>query len=325
MKTIKVLEPGFISTIQDAGRIGYQKLGIPKSGAMDIWNMYLSNILVGKDKNASVLEITYTGPRLEFLNSMTISITGADMQASLNGYLINMYQGISVKSGDVLSFKGLKEGLRSYISFSGNIITDEYFGSSSTYEKYKLGRKLEAGDTLITDDLHNEIHVKVEPVINYDNVVRIVKTFEYSDELIDEFLDIKYKISNHSDRMGIKLDGDSLKSIKSSDIISSPIVPGTIQIPKNGIPIIMMKDAQTIGGYMRLGCVITSDLAKLAQLKPGDELIFKVVSLDEAKAIRLASDKKINKFENASKIVNNKITYRVVVNNNLYDVKVEER
>ncbi len=331
MSSVLVLEPGLLTTVQDLGRESSQEFGIPVSGVMDLESMYLANALVGKDLNSPVLECTYLGPSLKFINNMSIAITGGDLSPCINGIQVDNNQTITIKANDILSFKGLKNGLRAYISFSDDLVCDFIYDSSSTYLKASFGgykgRKLRKNDLLDFSENNFNNSYCISPIKKDNNIIRIMKSFEYEafeKESVDKFLNSKYKLSNDSDRMGMRFEGHQIKHISSADIISSPIVPGTIQIPKSGQAIIMMKDAQTIGGYTRFGSVITCDLDKLAQLKPGDEIEFSLIELKEAQEIKKAWLKEIKEKTSLDYSKKNTRSFRAVINSKYYDIKVEE-
>lgn len=333
MKKVIALEPGLMTTIQDDGRIGYQNSGIPISGSMDYESMCIANALVGKKINSPVLECTLLGPKLKFQDDMFISITGADMQPMINGLYIRMNQTISIIQGDILSFEGLKNGLRTYIAFSDNMICDNVYGSYSTYVKSGFGgyegRKIKTNDILEFEPIKFCGSFLFEPLNEDKNIIRVMLSYEvdeFEKASVDEFFCSEYKLTNDSDRMGMRFEGLPLKHLNSADIISSPIIPGTIQVPSSGQPTVMMKDAQTIGGYARLGCVISRDLDKLAQLKQGDVISFKLVSFDEAKEIK---NDWLNHYENTVKKMEQHTSdgrlFRITINQKLYDVRVEEK
>ncbi|MCH4890560.1 biotin-dependent carboxyltransferase family protein [Acidaminobacter sp. JC074] len=318
-----VKQAGLLSTFQDKGRLGYQSEGMPICGAMDQEAMILANKLVGKD-HGPVLEMTFMGSSIEFKKEMAIAITGADMQAQLNNRALNMYQTLYVKSGDILSFKGLMSGFRTYIAFSDILELEEVYASQSTYLKiaaggYK-GRKLEAGD---------DIHVKACELPKFGKVVKLHRKDQIRVLLGYECDDFKspqdlfkhtYKVTNDLDRMGIRLEGGALEHKEGADIISSPIIPGAIQVPKSGQPMVMLRDAQTIGGYTRVGTVISCDLDKLAQKKPGDTVCFEAVTLEEAVKIKKEWLKALNEIC----LADDRRHFSVSVAGTTYDVYVEE-
>lgn len=322
MLGFKILEPGMFSTFQDEGRLGYQNQGMPISGAMDIESLVIANKLVGQMQ--AVLEMTFTGAKIEFAKKMSIAITGADMTPMLNDKPVTMYKTTSVKSGDVLSFKGLKSGFRCYLAFSDELILDTSFESTSTYAKVGIGgykgRALKKGDGIDVNEVSFNGHYQMIKLED-SKIIRVLLGYE-SDAFKETgvLFNHTYEVTNELDRMGMRLAGEPLLHKESADIISSPIVPGAIQIPKSGQPMIMLRDAQTIGGYTRIGTVISCDLNRLAQMKPGDRISFESVTLEQAvdaKKRWLDDIKKVN-------YTDMRRNFKVTVNGHVYDVFVEE-
>jgi biotin-dependent carboxylase-like uncharacterized protein len=334
MSRIRIITPGMLSTIQDRGRIGYQQYGIPVSGASDRYSLQLANILVGNNRYEGCIEMTMKGAAIVFLSKSTIAITGADMLPILNNNPIRAYETVTVDAGDVLEMNIAQKGLRSYLSIAGGFDLEEIMGSKSTYIRggfggYK-GRKLKSGDVLdINPSNFNQIRkipVDMIPIYGSDTTLSIIVGTEeecFAEKSIETFLNSSYTITGQSDRMGIRLEGPPIKHIDSADILSSGISEGTIQVPKNGQPIIMMADRQTTGGYTRIANVISTDIPKLAQMKPGDTIHFQKISLSDAHSrIRLQEEKfqaLIRTFQNPKR------TFRVSVNGTVFEVDVWEK
>ena len=291
---IRIHKAGILTTVQDLGRFGFQQYGMPVSGAMDTYSLKFANSLVGNNLNEACLEITAIGPTIEFDSDTFIAICGADMQAQINGIDIEMYKTIEVKRGEVLSFKGLKKGFRTYFAIAGGIDVPMVMGSRSTYLRGKIGgfegRALKNGDQLQLGMSTNKPQIKQisnEQIPEYKNsfTARIIPGPEstyFTVQALTDFLKSEFVLSNHSDRMGYRLKGKTIQHKTTSEIISSGIAFGTIQIPPNGEPIIMMADRQTTGGYPRIATIISSDLPYLSQLQAGDKIRFKEIRLVEA-------------------------------------------
>ena len=297
METSKILieSPGLFTTVQDTGRFGYQRYGMPVSGAMDPYSLRLANILVGNLETAAGLEVTLKGPELRFCGACVIAICGADMQAKINGREIKVYQAIIVKDGDLLSFGQVSCGCRTYISFAGGVDVPMVMGSRATYTRAAIGgyhgRALKKGDEIPIGESINGIRLGIAPAeaipdYHSSRPIRIISGPE-SGLLTTEgrysLLNHSFLISNQSDRMGYRLEGQYIAHKKSSDgIVSAGVIAGTIQLPGNGHPIIMMADGQTTGGYPRIAVVISCDMSRLAQVLPGDGISFDEIGVEEA-------------------------------------------
>lgn len=298
MAGIIIESPGFFTTVQDVGRYGYQRFGMPVSGAMDTFSLHLANLLAGNSPGEACLESTYTGPVILFDLPGAVAISGADMGPQKNGKPVSNNKTIPVKKGDRLSFSGLRSGCRAYIAFSGGIDVPQFMGSRSTYLRAKLGgyegRPLRAGDEIPLGKIKRKIQVReLPPEILPDyrpeaclGVIEGPELYRFETGGIAAFFSSEYTVTDKSDRMGYRLSGEVIRHKPGgADIISSPVAAGTIQVPGNGQPIILMADRQTTGGYTRIANVITADLTLVAQLKPGDKIRFARVSLEEARVL----------------------------------------
>lgn len=298
MGKMKILNPGLLSTIQDGGRFGYQQYGMPVAGAMDLHSLQLANWCVGNRGNEACIEATILGPSIQFQSNTYIAISGAKIQPLLNDEPVDMNSSIKVSAEDVLTFGNIQSGCRVYIAIAGGFHLPDLMDSKSTYLRGKLGgfegRALKPGDELdIADtDKHLMRTVPEELIPEYSNYTEIrvtagaeVKRFTMNG--IKTFLCSVYTVSPQSDRMGYRLSGEKIEHANGADIISSGIVTGAIQVPGHGEPIIMMSDHQTVGGYTKVAQVISVDLPLLGQMKPGDKIKFKEVSLDTAQTLMI--------------------------------------
>ncbi len=298
MSSIKVLKSGFFTTVQDLGRTGYQKFGVPVAGVMDNFSYRVANYLVGNHENEAVLEATFLGPELEFFEDIIISVTGAKVKPKINGMEIPMWESIKATKGDKLVVGGSFDGLRSYIAFGGEVNVSLVNSSKSTFVKSGIGgfkgRKLMDGDEIDIKISNRSIagkymDYKYIPELKNKNKIRVVlgpQDDYFTDEGINTFLNSKgYKITKEADRMGYRLEGGVIKHKGKADIISDGAVFGSVQVPANGKPIILMADRQTTGGYTKIATVISADLPKLAQMGYDNEIIFEKVSLQEAHQI----------------------------------------
>ena len=293
---MKVMTPGPLSTVQDGGRFGYMSTGFGSGGAMDLRSMRIANLLVGNYENDGVIEMTMLGLSAEFTCTSVIALTGADMQPKLNGEDIPMYETVEVQAGDKLTMGAARTGMRGYLAVAGGFDIDPVMGSQSTNLKVKLGgfqgRKLAAGDQIPLRreaDLSQCGYNKCEPENQYPQVSTVRVMFGpqedyFTQKGIDTFLSARYNVSGQSDRMGVRLEGTPIENKNGVDIISDGIAYGSVQIPASGTPIIMMADRQTTGGYAKIATVITADLPKIAQAKPGSFIRFRAVTEKEAVA-----------------------------------------
>ncbi|MFA9422703.1 MAG: biotin-dependent carboxyltransferase family protein [Sedimentibacter sp.] len=314
MSSIKVLKAGFFTTVQDLGRTGYQKFGMPVAGVMDNFSCRVANYLVGNDEKEAVLETTFLGPELEFYEDIIISITGANMKPKINGREIPMWESVKVTKGDKLVLGSTLCGLRNYIAFGGEIDLKLVNNSKSTFVKSEIGgfngRKLKDNDELDIKVskaalIGRYIDSKYIPELKNKNTIRVIMGPQedyFTEEGINTFLSLKgYKITKEADRMGYRLDGDAIKHEKKADIISDGTVFGSVQVPANGKPIILMADRQTTGGYTKIATVISPDLPMVAQMGYDNEIIFEKVSLEEAHQI-------YKEYENRLAIIKNQIS-----------------
>ncbi len=294
---ISVKNPGALTTVQDLGRYGYQQYGVSVCGACDAWSARLANILVGNDENAAVLECTLIGPVLEFSGSGIIAVTGGDLSPMLDGTPVPMCTAVHVSGGQKLSFGAVKSGLRAYIAFAGGIDVPVVMGSRSTYLKVAMGgldgRKLAAGDVLniFPADVSALSLTKRSIGKGFEQrgiyIIHVVmgpQDDRFSASAKNVFLSETYTVTTASDRMGMRLDGPSVISETGYDIISDGINMGAVEIAA-GKPIIMLSDRQSTAGYTKIANVITADFRILAQLKGGDRLRFREISMEAAQEL----------------------------------------
>jgi len=286
--TLTFLKPGLQTTIQDKGRLGYQYLGIPIGGALDQNSAKMANFLVSNDENEPVFEITLTGPEILFDSDALIAITGANFAVYSDGVLIDNNKAYYLTSGSIISFGKLKAGSRAYLAVAGKWNVQKWKNSASpllqspeaTADSFiKKGSKIsidshylnktESWDKNKTPPvLSNKIRVKVKAGPDFENISRMT---------IAEFFSQGHTISNDSNRMGYRLESKLTKAEERDELISSGIIPGTIQLTQSGQAIILLNDAQTTGGYPRIANIEEDDLDSVAQLKPGDEIWFSLV------------------------------------------------
>lgn len=296
--TIEVLGQGLLTTIQDRGRFGYQHIGVPVSGAMDEFALRAANLLVSNPDDGAALEITVVGPKLKFLNDTIIAITGADIAATIDEEPIPRWQTVPVAKDSVLAFNDLQDGMRAYLAIAGGIDVPSVMESRSTYGKSRIGgfegRPLRNGDLISTLDQDGTINPKSLPsgfqVPSYgtDNTIRVILGPQHSaftENSIASFLSSVYKVSSESDRMGYRLEGPKISHSSKPDIVSDGNPLGAIQIPKDGLPRILMADRGTTGGYTKIATVISPDISLISQSMPGTTLNFKAITIEDAHEI----------------------------------------
>ena len=340
MTNIKIIKPGLFTTIQDKGRWGYQRFGMPVAGTMDDFATRVANILVENDEYSAVIESTFLGPEIAFDCDEIISITGADMKPKINGEYIPMWTSVLVKAGDILSFSIAVSGLRTYIAFSRGINVPEIMESKSTFTRGGLGgyegRKLASGDGIdlgIRDlsNLGGYLSSRFIPIYKEEEIIRVIMGPQddyFTDDAIETLLGSKYTITSEADRMGYRLDGPKITHKNGADIISDGIVFGSIQVPGHGAPIIMMADRATTGGYTKIATVITPDLSILAQMGPGKSVEFMSISIEKAHEIYRQYENNLNEIKET--INNNRFEFckirklKLKIDGKRYNVDIRE-
>lgn len=281
---IKVIKPGMLTSVQDSGRVGFRNIGVPLSGTMDSISAGIANGLLNNDKNAAVLEITMIGPKLEFLKAAKIAISGAELSAKINDSSIINNKVHAIKKGDILSFGAANMGIRCYLAVEGGLKTEKILNSRSFYAGITSKEKLKENDMipfnsksehtnqfkgLLKNKVHffetNELEVYPGPEFDLFNI--------NEQELL---ISTNFTVSNQVNRMGYRLEESIIKHSKS--IITSPVIPGTVQLTPEGKLIVLMKDAQTTGGYPRVLQLSEKSIAILAQKKPRDIISFEILN-----------------------------------------------
>ncbi len=283
-KDLTILDPGLMTTVQDLGRSGFRSSGVPYSGAADQISAILANNILGNPENAAVLEYTLLGPTLQFEADTFIAIAGAT-NSSLAGL-----RPIRVRRGETVHLGHTTKGCRGYLAVAGGICVAPVLNSYSTYVPAKLGgyrgRPLQAGDQLC---MGKPLVTSFSPTWSLSDTVVPLPSSPCTLRILPEgsssaahrvITSTPMNVTAQSDRMGIRFDG-SLPSLPATSL-SRAVLPGTIQLPPDGKPILLLCDAQTIGGYPVLGQVIAADLPRAAQLRPGDTVCFSTTSLTEA-------------------------------------------
>jgi biotin-dependent carboxylase-like uncharacterized protein len=305
--TIKVEQPGLLTTVQDTGRFGKYDIGMPPSGAMDVFSYQVGNYLVGNEEGAAGLEITYWGPRLEFTEDAVIAITGAEMPPKINDEAAATWEALKVEAGDVLSFDYLKSGARSYLAVAGGVDVPTFLGSRSTYTLIGLGgyegRALQEGDELKIGEARDGAEERVGSALDEGQIptypteaeLRVIiglASYRITEEGMEEFLNTEWTVTPDADRVGYRYTGGELEFVEreqpagagaeQANVVDFGYPVGSIQVPGGVEPIILMNDAVTGGGYATIGTVISVDRDKLAQTKTNDKTRFRSVDLEEA-------------------------------------------
>ena len=315
VETLEIVEPGLLTTVQDTGRFGYQRYGVPTSGAVDLFAIRAANLLAGNSEGAAGLEMTVMGPTVRFLNDAWISIAGADLGPRLDGGPIPPWESVAVSSGAVLSFDGARDGMRAYMAITGGIDVPVVMGSRSTYVKGTIGghqgRALKASDVLSrAERWHNTPpegnrlpdHL-APPFYGHAHQIRVVlgpQDAAFTRDGVQSFLTSEYTVSIQSDRMGYRMEGPAIEHVSGPDVISDGTPFGAVQVPGDGQPIVLLSDRGTTGGYAKIATVISSDIGTLAQAMPGDTVRFAEVSVEKAHAILREREKALQDIREAA-------------------------
>jgi len=298
--TLHCLKPGLQTLVQDAGRPDYQAQGVPAGGALDQTAARVANWLVGNAPEGPVLEITCLGPVLTISGPCQLALTGADLSARLNGQPVPRYQTVTVEAAATLTFGRLVAGCRAYLAVGGQWQVRRWLGSASALLH---GGAPATPDSILARDsrvriqpqqsiVPRKVAAELIPALPTHVRVRVLPGPEmdvFSALAIGYFFSRNYQLTPDVSRMGYRLRSpEPAELVPGREIISSGVVPGTVQITSAGQPVLLLADAQTTGGYCRLATVISADLDAVAQLKPGDTLAFALVSLAEAQAALLA-------------------------------------
>jgi biotin-dependent carboxylase-like uncharacterized protein len=308
----EVIEPGILTTIQDLGRYGFSQFGVPPSGALDTFSYRAGNLLVGNHQAEASLEITIMGLKLKALREVVIAITGGDLSPTLNGEPLEMWRTHLLVEGDIVSFAKVRTGCRAYLATSGGLIFPQVMGSRSTYLSGKFGgldgRSLKRGDILYAPDMRSPLSQlgfrfpgDWIPQFDKEALLRVIpgpQDRHFTEQGLETFSSSSYQVTPQCDRMGVRLEGPKIerRSDVEESIISEGLIAGTIQVPGDGKPIIILTELVT-GGYTKIATVISTDLPKVAQLKPGDRVRFAPVSVEEAHQLLREQEERLLRFK----------------------------
>lgn len=313
--SLSIIKAGLLDTIQDTGRNGYGNWGINPGGAMDNFAMQVGNMLVGNCCSEPVIEMHFPAPQILFEQNVLFAVTGADFSPTLDEEPVPLWHPIVTRKNTVLHFPKLNYGATCYLSIHGGFCVDKWLNSYSTHLKAGAGgcqgRPLKKGDELSLKEstiyfaglLEEKKNLRVLPwqadvrkIYKQPQEIMVIPGNEWEllqENARNEFLKTEFSIHPSSDRMGYQLKGPAIQLDHKIELLSSAVHFGTIQLIHDGQMIILMADHQTTGGYPRIGHVISAHLPKLAQLRPGDRLRFKMVDMDTAEQMLLAQQQEL--------------------------------
>ncbi|WP_409289839.1 biotin-dependent carboxyltransferase family protein [Peribacillus sp. SCS-37] len=325
---ITILKPGLLTSVQDMGRYGYQKYGVIASGVMDQMAHRIANIMVGNRDNEPTLEITLLGPVIRFEKDCLISICGGDLSPTINSIPVRSWRTLFVKGGSELRFGRAVSGTRAYLAAAGGIAAEEVMDSKSTYLRAGIGgyqgRALKPGDvipfaprghlsTAMMEELEGQtrdqpfaemdwsVTSNLIPLHRKDLPIRVIKGKQY--DLFDKeskrkIFSEQFEVFPQSDRMGYRLKGPLLRLETPEELISEAVSFGSIQVPADGNPIVLLADRQTTGGYPKIGQIASVDLPLIAQAKPGDYITFNEVTHEKAQLLFLEREENLKQLKN---------------------------
>jgi antagonist of KipI len=314
---LKVHKPGLLTTVQDLGRPGYQQYGIVVGGALDGFAARAANLCVGNDDNAALLEMAQTGPEIAFDRDTLIAWGGADFDASVGGQPLPRDRAVRIAAGEVVRFGLARSGLRAWLAIAGGIDVPLVMGSRTTYRRAGMGghqgRSLVAGDVLklfepspwaqrimasLAAGQKRGVAWTVRPETMGKpagpGVVRALRGPEcdwFAKEAQRAFFAVEWTATKEADRMGVRLQGPELPLLKEREMISSSVNAGVVQVPPAGQPIVLLPSRQSVGGYPRLAAVVTADLGRFTQMRPGDKVRFEETTLAAAHDVYLARER----------------------------------
>ena len=322
--SLRIIRPGLLSTVQDRGRHGLQHIGVVACGAMDPVALELANGLVGNGADAAVLEITVVGPEIVFESDVLVSLCGAEMEARVGGMPMPANRPVFVEKGTVLNTRRATLGSRAYLAVAGGIAVPPVLGSRSTYLPAKFGglqgRALKAGDSLpLVENVSSLSLNRYNKLKNRKNLAGL-RTVSWSAPALTlparqpivihamegrhhahfdaasrrAFFDATWRVTPDSNRMGFRMAGPVLAREEAAEILSEPACLGTVQVPAGGLPIALMADHQTTGGYPKIAEIAAADVPRLAQLAPGGSVQFARCTLEQAGELRRVLRQRVN-------------------------------
>lgn len=317
--SITVIKPGLLSTVQDSGRTRFGKFGVSVSGAMDHFSHRTANWLVGNDEEEATLELTWSGFTARFEQDLWIAITGGDFSPAIEGVTVPMWRPVFVRKGSAITFQKPIAGCRTYLAVSGGMDVPEVMGSRSTYLRAGIGgfqgRALKSGDVIYVKTggsfyiptigldkscLFNSVKWSIPgsifPSYNAHPTIRVIRGNQFDDfdvESRETLFNQRFQVTPQSDRMGYRLSGSPLRLTSVVEYTSEAVTLGTVQVPADGQPIILMADRQTHGGYPKIAQVASIDIPVIAQLPPGGSIRFMEITLQEAETLWIEWSQKV--------------------------------
>lgn len=293
---IEIVAPGMFSTVQDLGRYRYGPLGISPSGAADPISLRIGNLIVGNVESDAALEMTLLGGKFLFPDGGLIALTGSDFAAAIDSRPVESWTATVITPGERLDIGPTRSGARCYLCVHGGIAVKPLLGSASTHILTGLGgfegRPLKKGDVLAVGPAHETSPLKIVPQIlerlKPRKTLRATiapQTRSFSRDSIDLFYSSTYRVTEESNRMGLRLEGPALETPQSGQMVSEGVSLGAIQVPAGGQPIILFVEQQTTGGYPKIANIISADLGSVGQLRPRDEVRFELVGPETARAL----------------------------------------
>jgi antagonist of KipI len=313
--SIRIRKTGILSSLQDCGRIGFRRYGVPVSGSMDQHAAAVANLLAGNHREEAVIEITLHGMQVEFLQDSLVAFTGSGSRPYLGARAIDINKAVWILKGSVIDFRYHESGCRLYMAIAGGWMADKIMNSRSCFPPAGAGKIIAVGDYLYGG---RPSHRAVKIVGQMDtsavsmsgwgygvqekatDVVRVMKGHEWEEFTAashENWMNSRYTVTTSSNRMGYRLSGNALQLKHQKEMISSAVVMGAVQVTPDGNPLILLSDAQTTGGYPRIAQVIDVDFSILAQKRPGDKISFLLVNPDIAESLYILNDEQLSRLE----------------------------
>ena len=304
---LEVLRAGLQSTVQDQGRFGYAHLGVSASGAADNFSLIIGNILVGNPKHYAGIEMTIIGDKYSFKSEAYIALTGSEFEAELDNKYIPFWKRLIIKKGQILDIRSTKNGARCYLCVAGGINIKDVMGAKTTHLTSGIGglhgrilKKLDELDFGLLDDSIKPIQNLNDSITTDTKIIKVTKGVQWSwfdKNQKNKLFQHQYQVEELSNRMGLRLFGNAIKTNRENEITTAGISLGSIQIPGGGQPIISFVEHQTTGGYPIIANVISADIRKVGQLKAGDCFQFELISLGSAEKLRVDKEKFIHNLQ----------------------------